>query len=66
MVVGESERLHSTGEAGEPAPGDPVEGRRAPDYGPVGGKDTGNTESQRRLYETSTDSGAGYRRVANP
>lgn len=46
MAGGESERLSSTEEIGEPSPGDPAEGRRAPDNGPVGGKDGGNTESQ--------------------
>ena len=51
--------LHSTDEAGEPAPGDPVEGRELPGHGTVGGNDGENTESRYRLTETATDSEAG-------
>lgn len=39
MDGGESERLHSTDEAGELGREDPVEGRRASDRGTVGGTD---------------------------
>jgi hypothetical protein len=39
MVGRESEHLHSTAEAGEPTPRDPVEGRRVPEHGTNGGKD---------------------------
>jgi hypothetical protein len=34
----ESEHLHSTEEAGEPIPRDPVEGRRVSEHGSSGGK----------------------------
>jgi hypothetical protein len=46
MSVRESEHLHSTVEAGELAPEDPVEGRRMSVYGTAGGKDDGKIESQ--------------------
>ncbi len=39
-----SEPLHSTGEVGEPTPGDPVEGRRRSDYGTSGGTDATDIE----------------------
>ena len=39
-----SEPLHSTGEAGEPAPRDPVEGRRRSVYGTSGGTDATDIE----------------------
>ena len=39
-----SEPLHSTAEAGEPAPGDPVEGRRRSVYGTSGGTDATDLE----------------------
>jgi hypothetical protein len=36
---GEVRALHGTKEAGEPVPGDPVEGRRCREHRPAGGKD---------------------------
>ena len=39
-----SEPLHSTAEAGEPAPRDPVEGRRRSVYGTSGGTDATDFE----------------------
>jgi hypothetical protein len=42
---GKSEHSNSTGEAGESIPRDPVEGRRVPGHGTVGGKDVENIAS---------------------
>ena len=39
-----SEPRHSTREAGEPTPGDPVEGRRRSVYGTSGGTDATDIE----------------------
>ncbi len=43
---------HSTDEAGEVIPDDPVEGRGYQNYRPFGGQDGGKTESHNRLNET--------------
>ena len=54
-----SEPLHSTGEAGEPAPRDPVEGRRRSDYGTSGGTDATDLEPCTHLNATTEDSDPG-------
>jgi hypothetical protein len=51
----ESEHLHSTGEAGEPIPRDPVEGRRVSEHGTDGGKDGW----ERRVSATSLRNSSG-------
>ena len=50
---------HSTAEAGELSPRDPVEGRGAPAGGTGGGKDGQHTEVGSRLHVTTTDSRTG-------
>ena len=50
---------HSTCEAGEAVPRDPVEERGSQTYRPCGGQDAGNTESHQRLNETPPDSDTG-------
>jgi hypothetical protein len=51
--------LHTTCEAGEVSPGDPVEGRKSRNFRRIGGKDGGNLESHNRLNETATHSDTG-------
>ncbi len=50
---------HSTAEAGELSPRDPVEGRGHRQGGTVGGKDGQHTEVGSRLHVTTTDSRTG-------
>lgn len=51
--------FHSTEEAGELSPEDPVEGRGRHVMNPFGRKDVRNVESWERLNETPEDSGFG-------
>ena len=55
---GKSECLIVAGKQGN-SPGGPCGAKEAPEHGTAGGKDDGNTESRKRLNETTADSGNG-------
>src|ERR1700737_1581543 len=59
LVDGESERAHSTAEAGELDPGGPRRGRGRVVCWSEGENDAGATVPRKRLNKTSSDSGPG-------